>query len=217
MDTVRSRQAGPSTYWGIIAVLALLLFLTAYSVVEIQGLQNQLNFLQNQNYNQQSQLQNLQSELYNLQNQIRSLSTPGTKSLSFRVTSACVSLTAGCGGLMYYIVLSDNGTTSVSKGYGIYLSFKDATRGTFFGFNTSLPQDLSPSQGATVEAATWPPGSGAESNLAQGDMVGVAVTIQGFQAAIGARVLTCNKYATTTVFLNYTGTQTQTWTTQTCT
>jgi hypothetical protein len=201
----------------IIAVLILLLIIvTAYSVLEIGGLQSKVNSLQGQNSFQQSELQNLQSAISNLESQVSALSGHGTPVGSFDISYACISLTAGCGGLMYYIVIEDKGNTSVPKGYGIFVSFKDSTKSTFFGFNTTLPRDITPSQGATIEGTSWPAGAGAESKLAQGDQVGVAVDIKGVTASTGTHVLSCNQYPTTTTFLNDTRTQTQILTTQTC-
>ena len=210
-------SGGSKAYLVIIAVLILLLlFVAAYSLVEIGGLQSQVSSLQSQNSFQQSELQNLQSAMSGLENQVRALSGHGTPVANFAITHACVSLTSGCYGLMYYIVIEDKGNTSVPKGYGIFVSFKDATRLTYFGFNASLPQDVTPSQGATIEGSSWPAGTGAEGKLSPGDQIGVAVDIKGFTASTAAHVLSCNQYSTTTTFLNNSRTQTQTLTTQTC-
>jgi len=209
-----SGEGRGSTLWAL--ALLLLIALSVYSIYELSASQTQIAFLQQQNYALQNNLIAMQNEIGVLQAQINSL-TQGTASVaSYQVASACLSLTAGCGGLAYYIIVNDNGATSVPKGYGVFLSFKDSTKSTYFGFNVSLPQDLTPGQGVTLEAGSWPAASGAEGKLSQGDQVGVAVVIGHVQAATGTHVLACNQYTTTTTLLNYTKTQTSTLTTQSC-
>jgi len=195
--------------------LLILIVLSIYSVYEQSAFQSQIAFLQQQNYALQNNLITLQNEIGSLQAQVNALSQGTTSGASFQVTSACLSLTAGCGGLAYYIIVEDKGPTSVPKGYSVFLSFKDSTRSTYFGFNLSLPQDLTPSQGVTLEAGSWPASSGAEVKLSQGDQVGVAVVMGVTQASTNTHVLSCSQYTTTTTFQNVTLT-TQTLTTQSC-
>ena len=200
----------------IALALLLLIAISIYSVVELSASQSQIAFLQRQNEALQNNLFTLQDEVSSLQAEVNSLSRGSATAANFQVAYACLSLTAGCNGLAYYIIVNDKGSTSVPKGYSVFLSFKDSTRSTYFGFNVSLPQDLTPNQGATIKADSWPAASGAEGKLSQGDQVGVAVVIGVVQAAIGTHVLTCSLYTTTTTFLNYTQTQTRTFTTQNC-
>lgn len=207
---------GRSTNTLLAVVLLLLVALSVYSLVELSATQSQIASLQQQNAALRNDIFRLQNDISSLQAQINSLSQGKAPVADFQVAYACLSLTGGCYGLDYYVIVNDKGNTSVPKGYGIYLSFKDSTKSTYFGFNTSLPQDLTPNQGVTIEASSWPAGSGAEGKLSQGDQVGVAVVIGQVQAAIGTYVLTCNQYTTTTTFLNYTRTQTTTLTTQNC-
>ncbi len=195
--------------------LLVLIALSLYSIYELSASQSQVASLQQQNYALQNSLITLQNEISSLQAQVNSLSQGTAPPASFQVAYACLSLTQGCNGLDYYIIVNDKGTTSVSKGYGVFLNFKDSTRSTDFGFNVSLPQDLTPSQGVTLEADSWPAGSGAEGKLSQGDLVGVAVLIGTTQASTGTYVLSCSQHTTTT-YQNYTTIQTQTVATQRC-
>jgi hypothetical protein len=213
---VPSSGGGRSPNTLMALALLVLIALSVYSIYELSASQSQIAFLQQQNYALQSNLISLQNQIGVLQGQVNSLSEGSTTAASFQVASACLSLTDGCGGLDYYITVNDKGDTSVPKGYGVFLSFKDSTSSTYFGFNVSLPRDLTPSQGVTFEAVSWPAGSGAEVKLAQGDQVGVAVEIGVTQASIGTYVLSCSQYTTTTTYQNYTMTQTQTLTIQRC-
>jgi hypothetical protein len=217
---VHSSGGGRSPNTLLALALVVLIALSVYSVYQLSASQSQIAFLQEQNYALQNNVISLQNQIGVLQGQVNSLSQGSTTAASFQVASACLSLTAGCGGLEggfdYYITVNDKGATSVPKGYGVFLSFKDSTKSTYFGFNVSLPQDLTPSQGVTLAAVSWPAGSGVEAKLSQGDLVGVAVVIGVTQASIGTYVLSCSQYTTTTTYQNYTMTQTQTLTIQRC-
>ncbi|MDA4120056.1 MAG: hypothetical protein OK436_05670, partial [Thaumarchaeota archaeon] len=199
-----SSGGGRSTNTLLALALLILIALSVYSIYEQSASQSQIAFLQQQNYALQNNLITLQNEIGSLQAQVNSLSQGTTPGPSFQVASACLSLTAGCYGQAYYIIVSDKGPTSVPKGYSVFLSFKDSTRSTYFGFNVSLPQDLTPSQGVTLEASSWPAGSGAEAKISQGDQVGVAVVIGATQASTGTHVLSCSQYTTTTTYQNIT-------------
>jgi len=183
-----SSGGGRSTNTLLALALLILIVLSVYSIYEQSASQSQIAFLQQQNYALQNNLITLQNEIGSLQAQVNSLSQGSPPGASFQVASACLSLTAGCYGLDYYIIVEDKGPTSVPKGYSVFLSFKDSTRSTYFGFNVSLPQDLTPSQGVTLEASSWPAGSGAEAKLSQGDQVGVAVVIGVTQSSTGTHV-----------------------------
>ena len=200
----------------MVLALLVLIALSVYIVVELSATESQIAFLREQNDALRNQMITLQSEISYLQSQVNTLSQGGGTAASFYLGSLCLSVNTGCAGGAYYIYLYDNGSTAVAAGYSVYIEVKDATKGTTFGFNSSLPGRLAPGQWQTLTATEWPAGSGATSKLSPGDQVGVAVLVGSYQAAAGTHVLSCGTYASTTTFVNYTMTTTATQTVQTC-
>ena len=199
----------------VLALLALIA-LSVYSIVELSATESQVAFLRQQNDALRNQMITLQSDISYLQSQVNTLSQGGGSAASFYLGSLCVSVNTGCANGAYYIYLYDNGSTAVAAGYSVYIEVKDATKGTTFGFNSSLPGRLAPGQWQTLTAPDWPAGSNATAKLSPGDQVGIAVLVGSSQASAGTHVLSCGTYTTTTTFVNYTMTTTATQTVQTC-
>ncbi len=196
----------------LVLLLILLLVFSLYSSLKIRGLESQVASLQNENDNQAQRLSSLQNELTALNSEIQSVLYPTRSTTNFELTGACVSIMPNCGGYVYLITLDNNGTTSIPIGYSVSLSFKDTTKLTFFGFNTTLPQGL-PANSATILSATsWPSQSNATSKMSPGDNMSVAVEIGSSETFLETHVQYCTSYTTT---LENT-TEAQTMTTQTC-
>ena len=199
--------------------MVVLVLISAYSAVEITVLQEQVNSLRNQDEAQQNAVSVLQGEVDYLGSRVAALSSEINEVpppvASFYIESACVSPDSQCAGEVYSVSLADNGTTTVTAGYGAYLSLNDTTRGTYVGFNVSVPQKLAPGQDVTISSSGWPPGSGGASRISPGDAVIVAVWIGNFEASASTRALTCATTTTTRTLTNHTvstATLTQTFT-----
>ena len=218
MNTTPGSQGAHRGNPTITAILALamisVLILSVYAAVEVPALQNQISSIQGQNSFLQGEVSNLQNQVDNLNSRLSTSTQVSTTKID---VTACLSVTPECYtfsnryvGYVYFIGLTDSGTSSVQKGYSIYLSFKDSTEATFFGFNTTLPSSLNPGGTVYLSATAWPTGTNATSKLAPGDEVGLAVLVGGYQTAISTIVLSCS--TSTTTFLNATRTQTATLT-----
>jgi hypothetical protein len=198
-----------------VALIAVLI-LSIYVLVEVPAMESQLSSLQSQNDNLQGQLAALGGQVDNLASQLQaqSSSTQTSSSPNLEVT-ACVSVNPSCSGDnhtgdVYIISLYNGGTAAFPAGYSFYLSFKDGTRFTFFGFNSTLPSSLTPNGNIVLNAASWPQNTNATSKMGPGDEVGLAVLVGSYETAIQVRILQCS--TTTTTFLNATQTQTATLT-----
>lgn len=193
-----------------VALIAVLI-LSIYVLVEVPGMESQISSLQRENSDLQGQVGEIGNQVGDIASQLQSeqSSTQTTSSLNVEAT-ACVSITADCSGFnrtgdVYLILLFDAGTTTFPAGYSVYLSFKDGTKLTSFGFNATLPSSLAPNGNVVLNATSWPQGTNATSKMDPGDGVGVAVLIGNYEAAAETHVLQCD---TTTTSLNPTQTQT---------
>jgi hypothetical protein len=114
-------------------------------------------------------------------------------------------------GYVYVITIQNSGTVPIPVNSSVFLGFKDASRLTYFGFNTTLPQALVPGQTASLNSTSWPRYVNATSKLAPGDVVGMGIVVGSAQTGITAHVLSCTTSATTVV--NASQTQTGHYTT----
>jgi len=216
LNTPASARYGSSIVRVLLAIAVIgILTLSVYVFIAVPSTQNQLSSVQNQNNQLEAELSNLQNQVAVLGSQLRTSSSTQTSALAFEAI-ACVSVTPKCqtiasnASYVYAIGLTNTGTASLPMGYSVYLSFKDGTRMTFFGFNTTLPSSFTPGGRVYLTATSWPQYTNATSKLAAGDQVGIAVVIGDYQTAVPVHVLSCN--TTTTTFLNATRTQTATLT-----
>jgi hypothetical protein len=200
----------------LLAVLAILL-LSIYQAVGVSSLQNQLSSLQNQNLFLQNQVGNLQGQQATLQIDLSRLLSTSTKTnaLSIELSSVCLSVTPQCytypeqkERYVYAMAVTNNGSVTMPVTDSVYLSLKDVTRMTYFGFNSSLPQELTPGETVYLNATTWPQYVNATSKLAAGDEVGLAVYVGNAMAVVETHVIACT--LSTTTFTNYALTQTAT-------
>lgn len=122
----------------VIAVVVILI-LSAYSAVSIASLQSQVSSLQSQNNYQQQVLADLGNQVSALQSEVYALTHPQRVGGSISVQTACMSISNDCEDGAYAITVLNNGTTMFGVDSSVYLSFKDATRLTSFGFNRASP------------------------------------------------------------------------------
>lgn len=183
-----------------------------YSSLKIRGLESQVAALQNEKNIQDQEMASIQNEISALNSEVRSILYPTNSTSEIELSGACVSITPQCGGYVYLITLNNNGTTGIPAGYSVFLSFKDETRLTYFGFNTTLPEGLPANNAVILSSRSWPSQSNAESKLSPGDNISVGVQIGSFETSLQSHVQYCNSFTTT--LLN--NSQTQTVTTQIC-
>lgn len=129
-----ARKSSPLLAVAVVVLLAL----AVYNVVELSTAQSQMASLQQENSALQQEIFNLHAQVGSLQAQPSYLTRGNTQTASFQLQSACLRVNAGCSGNSYVVILDNNGSMAVPVGYSIFISFKDGTRGTHFGFNTSL-------------------------------------------------------------------------------
>ena len=219
MASPEAPRRDSSAYRSLLVVaLVLVLLITLYSAVEISGLQSQISTLQSQEVSNQAGLQSLQNSLSYLESRLSSTTTQSQPQLSFAIVSACISLSPLCpptingsprtSGAVYWIQIENDGSGPISNQTSVFLSFKDASKPSYFGFNTTLGQAIVPNFFLDITGTTWPQYTNATLKLSPGDTVVVGVTIGGVSAKTTVTVYSCP--TSTTTFINDTQTQTAT-------
>ena len=195
-------------------LLVVVLVVSVYSAFEIGVLSEQLRDVRNQNYFQGSQISILEGEVALLQSKVNALLHPVQTVSSFDMGYPCVSVTPDCAyGFVFYLLVSNNGTSSIPAGQGAFIFINDTTRSTYFGFNSSFPNRVAPGHEAIFNLTAWPAFSDAQAKLSPGDSVIVGLNALGRTEKTEGTVLSC--VATTQTFTNYT-VSTQTVTTKEC-
>lgn len=211
-----SKSVGPGTGTSRIltAAVILLLGLALLSALQMVTLENDVSLLQSQASDNHSQLSQLQSELVSVAYMVRSTTqtqTPGP-ALSFQLLDVCVSLQAVCDGrYAYSLRVFDDGNGPIRVNSSVFISFDNASRLTYFGFNATLPRALAPEGSLFLNSTGWSQYPGAASMLATGDVVTVGASIGSYSTNATTTVYGCT--TTTTTFVNNTRTQTATGTT----
>jgi hypothetical protein len=103
------------------------------------------------------------------------------------------------GPYVYHVTVTNNGTVNIPGSSSVFLDFKDNTTETDFGFNTSLPSDISPGSMVHLNSTTWPLYTNATMKLTPGDEVIVTVFIEDIPVSVETDVVVCSGGGVTTV------------------
>jgi hypothetical protein len=197
-------SSGSGTLKALFLILVIVLGLLAYSLYQESVLEGQVQSLQLQN----TELGlNLQAQELRLEELLLKISTTTTSTpLRFEILGVCVSVSPGCplpsngssgGGYVYWLEVKNTGVGAIPLTLSVFLSFKDTTAQTSFGFNATLPAAIAPNSTAFLQGTVWPAGTNATSKLSPGDSVGVAVNIGSVENDIATAVLTCSSTTST--------------------
>jgi hypothetical protein len=207
-----TQQVNSGTLRALVLIMVIVLGLLAYSLYQGSTLEGQVQSLQLMNTELGLKVQAMQLEI----DLLKSTTTSSTSPLRFEITSVCVSVgpecpaggTAGGTGYVYSLGVKNAGSSAILATSSVYLSFQDATVPSSFGFNSTLPKDVSSNSTAYLQATAWPAFTNAASKLSPGDSVKVSITIGSVVNDIDTAVISCTPSTSTATTGNTTVTQT---------